>query len=244
MTCELCFYNKHSTEHNAFAVHRHTCYEIVYFLSGKGEAHIGGERYPFRPNSFCIIPPGTEHTECIDGTGEVIFLGFRYEDPEITLLPGMFHSNGMLVNTLMQGIMKESNEGKRGYEIIVRARLAEMLVRLSRMSERDPSPLKSIEASAAYIDEFYNQKIDFRELALMSGYSVDYFRHRFKECYGLSPQSYQMEIRLQRAAEFLASSHLNCTEVGYICGFPSSSQFSRLFRERFGISPKAYKASR
>ncbi len=241
MDCEVLFYDRHSTKNNKFLFHTHDCYEIIYFLSGKGNAVINNVNYPFYPNSFCIIPPNTVHKECIQSVGEVIFMGFSYDNFEYKIRTGMYYCNGMVVNRLMQDVMKESNEKKSGYDIIVKSKLSEMMVLLSRMNDKATVSYRSVRASAEYLNDFYNKKIDFRELAIMSGYSYDYFRHYFKEIYGISPQNYLFEIRLKKAAEFLRASSLNCTEIGYICGFSSSSQFSKLFREKYGVSPKAYK---
>ncbi len=33
---EICFLNRHNTKNNPFKLHSHTCYEIVYFIAGKG----------------------------------------------------------------------------------------------------------------------------------------------------------------------------------------------------------------
>jgi bacterial regulatory helix-turn-helix proteins, araC family len=32
----------------------------------------------------------------------------------------------------------------------------------------------------------------------------------------------------------------NCTQVALECGFSSSAQFSTMFREKYGITPKKY----
>ena len=86
-----------------------------------------------------------------------------------------------------------------------------------------------------------NQKINFGQLAKISGYNYDYFRHIFKQRFGISPQDYLIEVRLENAKRLLKGTKLTCTEIAYNCGFSSSAQMSLLFKRKFGVSPLAYK---
>ena len=42
--------------------------EVYYFLSGKGELELDGERHPVRPGLAVLIPPGVRH-RAIPGPG-------------------------------------------------------------------------------------------------------------------------------------------------------------------------------
>ena len=90
-----------------------------------------------------------------------------------------------------------------------------------------------------YIEQHFDQKLDFKELAHMSGYSSDYFRHLFRAHFGVSPQEYMIDARLQKAKALLEEGHLSCTEVSYKCGFSNSAQLSTMFKKKFGCSPSA-----
>jgi transcriptional regulator GlxA family with amidase domain len=51
-------------------------------------------------------------------------------------------------------------------------------------------------------------------------------------------------MRLERCREDLsASARRPITDIAFSWGFNSSSHFSRLFRERFGASPRGYRAT-
>ncbi|TWS99826.1 helix-turn-helix domain-containing protein [Reyranella sp. CPCC 100927] len=53
------------------------------------------------------------------------------------------------------------------------------------------------------------------------------------------------EERLQRAARMLGNpARLPITTVGLDSGFSTMSHFSRAFRDRFGLSPRGYRAQR
>ena len=48
------------------------------------------------------------------------------------------------------------------------------------------------------------------------------------------------EVRLKRAAQYLAQSDTRISEIMYSVGFNSHSYFTKCFREHFGLSPKEY----
>jgi AraC-like DNA-binding protein len=67
----------------------------------------------------------------------------------------------------------------------------------------------------------------------------------FKRAFGLhfqeSPGKWLLRRRLDYAANLLCRSAMNVTEVAFESGFEHVSHFSRVFKERFGVSPLAYR---
>jgi AraC-like DNA-binding protein len=63
----------------------------------------------------------------------------------------------------------------------------------------------------------------------------------FRVAMGCSPSEYLTELRLRRAATLLASTNLSVSEIALEVGYLSLSHFSRVFRERFGKTPRAFR---
>jgi AraC-like DNA-binding protein len=62
---------------------------------------------------------------------------------------------------------------------------------------------------------------------------------------GLSPMRYAWSLRLEHATRMLAGAQQGAIqEIAYRCGFASAAHFSRAFKERYGMTPRAYAASR
>lgn len=57
---------------------------------------------------------------------------------------------------------------------------------------------------------------------------------RYMRC---SPKKYSTDIRLHKARNLLTQTEHSITEIAHACGFGSSSQFTRVFRQRYGITP-------
>jgi AraC-like DNA-binding protein len=62
---------------------------------------------------------------------------------------------------------------------------------------------------------------------------------------GLSPMRYAWTLRLEHATRMLAGAPQGAIqEIAYRCGFASAAHFSRAFKERYGMTPRAYAANR
>lgn len=109
---------------------------------------------------------------------------------------------------------------------------------MSRETDKTESNVKNLSYYANYLSENYSESVDMHLLAENFGYSYDYFRHEFKKEFGMSPQNFIITHRLNNAYKMLTTLHMSCTETAYYCGFSDSSQFSKMFKKKFGISPK------
>ena len=74
-------------------------------------------------------------------------------------------------------------------------------------------------------------------LADHAGISVRQLERLFRRYLGCPPKRFYNQLRLQRAQDLLLQSRMSVTEVSTACGFNSMTHFSKLFRERFGLSP-------
>lgn len=64
------------------------------------------------------------------------------------------------------------------------------------------------------------------------------FRKYFKEFTGKSPIEYRNDIRLNKAKKQLQSGQYTVAETAEICGFSNLSFFTRLYKRKFGTTPK------
>lgn len=79
------------------------------------------------------------------------------------------------------------------------------------------------------------------QLAGEVGMSRTQFADRFQELVGMGPVSYLTEWRLQRAAVALRTTRRKIGEIACASGYVSQAAFARVFKERFGVSPKKFR---
>ena len=80
------------------------------------------------------------------------------------------------------------------------------------------------------------------ELAQHFGRSRSHISHLFKANTGLSLRAWCNELRLADARLLLQSTSLPVTEIAYEVGFEDVSYFIKLFREKYGVSPRKMRA--
>lgn len=100
---------------------------------------------------------------------------------------------------------------------------------------------KPVSDCIEYLEYHLEQKIDFPALAASLGYDDDYFSRKFKSETGLSPHEYLMEKRFDRAKFLLRSTNQSVKEISARLQFCSQSHFTKQFRQRFDITPAAYR---
>ncbi|CAL9281507.1 Arabinose operon regulatory protein [Streptomyces sp. enrichment culture] len=83
-----------------------------------------------------------------------------------------------------------------------------------------------------------------RSLAEGVALSPSRFAHLFSRQLGQSPMRALREARLRHAARLLEGTDLPVERVAAASGFASPFHFNRVFRERYGIPPGAYRAQR
>ncbi|MEU0941649.1 helix-turn-helix domain-containing protein [Streptomyces canus] len=83
-----------------------------------------------------------------------------------------------------------------------------------------------------------------RSLAVEVSLSPTRFAHLFTQQVGRSPMRALREARLRHAARLLESTDLSVERVAAASGFASPFHFNRVFRDRYGTPPGAYRAGR
>lgn len=91
------------------------------------------------------------------------------------------------------------------------------------------------------IEENIFNPVSLNDLAYLSGRSLSTFKREFKEIYNTSPLHYIRNRRLDKAKELLTHTSFSVTDVCFSTGFENVSHFSKVFKERFGISPSLLK---
>ena len=91
-----------------------------------------------------------------------------------------------------------------------------------------------------YLTQNY-QTADLASTADTIHFSKQYVCRIVKEKTGKTFNSLLMNIRLDKAAQYLNETDLTLENIGYLCGFTAASHFSKLFKQRFGCPPSAYR---
>jgi AraC family transcriptional regulator len=85
------------------------------------------------------------------------------------------------------------------------------------------------------------QSLKLEDIARVAHFSPFHFHRIFQALIGETPGQLVKRLRLERALWQLSHRRRrSLTEIGLVCGFASLSDFSRCFKERYGVSPGAF----
>ncbi|PQJ77451.1 helix-turn-helix domain-containing protein [Polaribacter glomeratus] len=79
------------------------------------------------------------------------------------------------------------------------------------------------------------------DLSLNSGLTQAKLQDGFRFLYNRTVTEYIRHIRLESSRDLLKNTDLNISQIVYSIGFSSRSYFSKIFREKYGITPNGFK---
>ncbi len=92
-----------------------------------------------------------------------------------------------------------------------------------------------------YINQHLNRTITRADIAEIVYLNSDYIAQIFKKKMGIPLMKYINNKRLERAKELLLTTNKPVYTIACEVGYPTSSYFSKQFRETYGISPNEYR---
>ena len=95
--------------------------------------------------------------------------------------------------------------------------------------------------AVAYLRANLSQVKTAAELAKAAGASERNFHRKLQQTLGITPYELMLRVRIEAAAEALATSHASLADIAIDHGFCDQSAFTRYFRQRTGQTPKQFR---
>ncbi|CAG74387.1 AraC-family transcriptional regulator [Pectobacterium atrosepticum SCRI1043] len=109
--------------------------------------------------------------------------------------------------------------------------------RLLRQIAQPDGALSRIRRAVGWIRDNYSTRLRIDALCEVSGMSRASLHRHFLSMTGLSPVQYQKQLRLQEARQLLLAGEHRASDVAFVVGYESASQFSREYHRQFGAPP-------
>lgn len=101
-----------------------------------------------------------------------------------------------------------------------------------------------VEKAIALIEEWSGDRnLQTADVAAAIGVSKDRLDQLFKEALGLTVYGYREGVRLKRICSALLNPSRQIKEISVLAGFTQSSNFTRWFRRKMGMSPAEYRSA-
>jgi AraC-like DNA-binding protein len=86
----------------------------------------------------------------------------------------------------------------------------------------------------------FTDNLNIKELSKKMSISESSLYTNFKRITTLTPIQFQKKLRLEEAKQMLLNKNIDASEVAFLVGYESPSQFSREYSRMYGLPPKAH----
>lgn len=133
-----------------------------------------------------------------------------------------------------------------GYQLLLKSCLFQFLFSLySHKTEEKETALSSHESTLKkiilYVREHFSENITIHDAAAAVEYSPSHFMRFFRRETGHTFIEYLNEYRISYAGYLLKESSESIGTIALKCGFDNFSYFIRLFKKKYGLTPKEYR---
>ena len=233
------------------------CYVIHMVFGGCGELQLGGAHYRLSKGQAFLIRPREEVIYRADQADPweyqwVGFHGCRAEEfvRQIGFEEGNpvieFHNEDGLERIVQQ--MLDARQLTFTNEMIRMSALFAFFALLTQENVDVPHVRQPLYTDSVYVRDAvnlimssYKKKIRVAELADMIGISRGHLTNVFKKELKVSPQEFLMNYRMEKAAQLLRETEMPVNVVAAEVGYSDSLSFSKLFKQRYGMSPSRYR---
>ena len=96
---------------------------------------------------------------------------------------------------------------------------------------------EKLSKALSYMQETWEEPVSPSVIARQVGVSTRQLERLFSRYLGMTPKTYMMVLRLERARILLQQTQMRVIDVATACGFSTNSLFSKRYKRHFGISP-------
>ena len=160
----------------------------------------------------------------------------------------VFHPENVAVFTeLHKSLFTLASSDDYIRDMRINSGLNELLVLLMNESwhpaDRSDAILKkqNLEPIRDYLETHYTEKVSLDALADQFFISKFYLTRVFKEQYGVSINTYVLNLRITKAKQMLRFTDKKLEDIGYQCGLGAPHYFSRIFKQVEGITPSEFR---
>jgi len=239
---------------------------ILYVISGRRFVHKHQNKWELKEGTCAFVKKGTHVAERQGDDGWCV-MAFFMPDGFLKNLVNENRNNLPLANLAEAGfdhlLPLEVNDLSKSFffsmlpyflqappppENLLELKFKELILSLlsNKMNSRFLSYLNNLtNQTSPSIEDIMQNNFTFNltlsDYAKLACKSVPTFNREFKKIFNASPAKWIVKKRLALARELLENSSNSIAEIGYECGFQNQAHFSRVFKDKMGVSPLQFR---
>ncbi len=233
-------------------IHNHIFTEIEFVAEGDCVQKVNGHTIPCKSGTIVFMLSRDVH-EYLSFAKPTLLYSLCFADDMLpkeitdvlyaknTAFTATFNSEECEnVKQCFEKLLVEKENNEQYGKLLVQSIITEVLIKILRQT--DNSDLKIGNAilrnALKYMRENFRHPITLIEVADFVHVTPQYFSKLFKTEINITFHEYLRNMRLDYSMMLLNTTNMSVTEICMDCGFNSSSNFTKIFKERFGVLPK------
>ncbi len=198
------------------------------------------EKYSMKDNYVSYFPTRLDYTR-VATVDEMIVVHFDTTNYTTKSIEYFIPTNPAVFSKLFREILDVWNKKELGYKYKSSAILSEIFAECYTQNYISKPQNSKIHNSVEYLLKNYKKSdLSIKEIADKSFMSEVYLRKLFREEYGVSPQKYIINLRIQNAVGLISTGYYSLKEIAYMSGYKDYKYFSVEFKKAMGVSPSEY----
>ena len=267
LTCKVLLVSQYECPHERILQDLYSEHNfIVYVLKGRRVLFQPGYAYEMTEGKCIFSKKGGWMSQKETGEGwsvMVFFLPDSYLQQFFKEYRSHLHANEIQKSANTQMISLEVNETTKSFfhsmipyftqnppppETLLELKFRELLFnllinpgnksflhQLRTIADRHRQSLSEI------MDANFTYNLPLTEFAKLAHLSLASFKREFKKVFQTTPGKWLLQKRLEYASLLISTSFKSINDIAFESGFENQTHFSRVFRDKFGISPLQYR---
>ena len=231
---------------------------LIYCTEGEGWCDIAGQRYGITANQFIILPPNTPLSF---GASEndpwtIYWLHFRGSNARFfvdrapcptTVVPDdnsrIQHRLDIFEELYATFSMAYTKDFMIYSSMLLGTLLSSFVLlpqycHISIIHHSDDSFANRV---IHFMNENVQHQLSLDELAKHFNYSVSHFSMLFHVATGVSPITYFIRLKIQKACQYIELTNMRLSDIAHVLGFEDAAYFTRTFIKVMGMTPSDYR---
>ena len=227
-------------------------YILFYCMDGRGVIEVEDEHFELQASDALCIPRRQRHRYYADSAAPWSILWVHFRGDNATLFPveraQLIHMNSasadrrvMLLFTLIFRALERNYS--LGNFIYLSQALSLILSEIYYREKADESPAQryAVTRAVRYMYDHMAETLTLEALSREMQMSKSYLNMIFRQQTGHAPMDFFIELKMQEACRLLEDPQTRVGEVASALGYDDPYYFSRVFRKRMKVSPRAYR---
>lgn len=229
-------------------------YQIALCTGGTGKFVCGGREHDIKEGDIFIFSPRVPHEYYpTSNSWQLYFVVFGGDGSDNIFEYLGFEKSEVLscsdknilskITNLCSDICKEENAFEKSRILYSVLGIASSLSKNAYHAENPERKKinKKIRPVIAFIENNYKNPVSLEELAELIDVSKSYLCRVFKQAYGITPVTFLLNFRINKAKQLLISTDMKIRRLAAECGFNDTSYFCMVFKKSEGMTPEEFR---